>query len=171
MDRFYEAYRRTLWYEGGTNQITADHGGATYMGISKRFLESVGDTRDPRDLTDVEVIDLYDKHFWTPMHCEEIHSDLVAFKVYDIAVNMGVHTASVMLQICVNDLLRHEYGSSLIDEDGVIGPKTIKAVNELKDYELLYWLREEQEDRYHVIASRDETQMVFLTGWLRRAQW
>ena len=168
MSRFNEALRRTLYYEGGLSNDPADKGGATYKGISQRFLDSIGDTRNPAELDDEDIADLYEDHFWLASQANYIQSDLIAFKLFDMSVNMGVSRAAKILQQAVNDAV----GTAAVVMDGKVGPLTISYINhDIQDYVLIHEVRMAQDEFYSKLVANDMSQAKFTLGWARRAAW
>ena len=85
------------------------------------------------------------------------HSDVVAFSVFDFAVNAGVKTSVRLAQLTVNE-----------SADGVMGPQTQKALNTC-DAELFeYRFALAKITRYAQIVTRDRSQGKFLLGWINR---
>ena len=166
--RFQEALSRTIYYEGPTSNDPDDPGGSTKMGISTKFLRDLGDDRDARDLKELEIFGLYLMHFWDKCDCDKIYSDLIAFKLFDMAVNLGPHTAVKLLQEAINEV----NGANTIAEDGVIGPITLQYVNN-KEHELhiLGLMREFQADYYVGLVLKNPKLQKFINGWTRRAAW
>jgi len=169
--RFKEALRRTQWYEGEYSDDPDDMGGATYKGVSKRFLLGIGDDREPKDLTDEDREDIYYRYFWLAAGCNKIWSDLVAFKLFDMAVNLGPVKAVKILQVVIND--NHFTSMTDLKVDGVVGPKTLEAFEAVEDsdYKIVSDMRELQEIEYYKIVSNNPIQEKFYNGWLRRAAW
>lgn len=126
MDNFGEVVEIILNEEGGISKrpLSEDPGGLTNHGISKRFLQSIGDSRNVQDLTRSDIIQLYRQYFWNKIKGDHLPQPL-ATVVFDHAVNAGPYSASKLLQLLLN-----EYGAHLI-VDEKIGPRTIKAIQEI----------------------------------------
>lgn len=126
MGDFDRAIKLVLGVEGGVSDrpLSEDPGGLTNLGISTRFLRSVGDDRDVRELTVADAVELYRRHFWDKVQGDGLPEPL-ATAVFDHAVNAGPGAAAKLLQKLLND-----YGADLAI-DGVIGPTTLRALDDL----------------------------------------
>lgn len=113
-----------LW-EGGYVDHPRDPGGATNMGITFQTLEDWRGQQitkqDVRDLTRNEAEEIYFHRYWMPVeaHRAPVGLDLV---LMDAAVNSGVKASVRWLQRALR-----------VDDDGVIGPVTRKALKDEKD--------------------------------------
>jgi len=164
MGDFEKAVRLVLGFEGGVSDrpLSEDPGGLTNLGISTRFLRSIGDPRDVRDLTVADAVELYRRHFWNKVKGDDLPEPL-ATTVFDHAVNAGPGTAGRLLQTLLN-----EYGADLA-VDGAIGAATLGALQELGTEP--EWLAQ----RYLWRRIRDyanrpslELRRVNLSGWCNR---
>jgi lysozyme family protein len=133
-DSFNLAVAFVLKHEGGFVDDPDDPGGATNLGISLRWLRSVGedlgdidndgdvDAGDIRALTPDKARALYFQKFWAEPGLDKL-SGSVAVAAFDFAVNGGPRQAVKCLQEAHNALC-----SSTLACDGALGPKTIGAV-------------------------------------------
>jgi len=161
---FEKAVRLVLGVEGGVSDrpLSEDPGGLTNLGISTRFLQSIGDPRDVRDLTVADAVELYRRHFWDKVRGDDLPDPLAA-AVFDHAVNAGPGTAGRLLQTLLN-----EYGADLA-VDGAIGPATLQALANLgADPEWLankyLWLR----IRDYANRPSLDLRRANLSGWCNR---
>ena len=163
MANFDDALKFMLTNEGGYSDHENDSGGKTNHGISQAFLRSIGDNRDPISLSYDDVKKLYKKHFWffSTIECQE-----VANKAFDISVNMGLKTGVKILQHSINNCAQPEI---YVEDDGLIGPKTVFGANFAHPELLVNFMRLNSVRRYTEIVNRNATQKVFLFGWIRRA--
>ena len=80
-------------------------------------------------------------------------------------MNAGRKTAIKLLQVAVNaNLPSHKR----IKVDGVIGPKTIEAVNSVDADKLLTTYALLRIGRYREIVLKNPSQRKFLLGWINR---
>lgn len=167
MANFLPALTKTLIHEGGFFH-NLKTGEVVNRGITLATLRSIGvlkttgptlqsDIEFVRSLTEEETADIYEQEYWGPLKLENVTSQDVANKVFDLGVNMGVGGAARLLQI-----------SAHVPADGIIGPKTIKAVNDCDPTVLLAEIREHAGERYHEIAAANPLLAGNLKGWLSR---
>lgn len=174
--RFDWAFTFMMHHEGGWANYENDPGGPTKYGISLRYLRSQGelgdldgdgdvDIDDVRALTKDTAREFYRESFWASTRCNEIMSQLIATKFFDICVNTGPRQAGLILQEALVD-----YGKD-VTVDGIVGGKTLKAVNDLedRDYLLINNIREIQKEFYTNLVSEKPSLNQFIRGWLRRA--
>jgi lysozyme family protein len=119
-----------------------------------------------------DVSNFYKKEFWNRFKGDEIVNQALAEEIFDTAVNMGWKVAGRFFQQGLNLLNRN--GGLFLDlkEDGIVGSKTIKALDRyLKkdnpDY-LLKLLNILQGGRYVEIMKNNPIQEKFARGWLNR---
>lgn len=179
MANFELALERTLKHEGGYVNHPSDPGGETYRGISRKnwpdwagwdLVDQVKLAHDPGEDVesffggmrgmDVLVHDFYELNFWK---YDGIEDDVVAAKIFDMAVNMGSKRAHMLLQRALVGV-----GQS-VAVDGVVGPKTIAAANATDPRALRLELAARQAEHYAILAVRNLSNQVFLLGWMRRA--
>jgi len=110
---FDEAFAKTIGHEGGYVNDPRDPGGETKYGVSKRAYPALNIAA--LTLADAEAI--YRRDYWTPAGCDAV-PDAIKADLFDTAVNAGVGRAIRLLQRAV--------GAA---EDGVLGPKTLAAIN------------------------------------------
>lgn len=183
MSNFNWGVECVLHHEGGWVNDPADPGGATNFGISLRYLQARGDLDgdglpdgdldgdgdvdidDIRAATLDDAIELYKTGFWKPNLLDQIKSELVAIKIFDMTVNMGSSQGWKIVQRSCNKL-----GSDLT-VDGKVGPNTIAAVNSYHkvDYDLVNVIRERQANFYETLIERKPVLAKFRLGWRRRA--
>ena len=130
--------------EGLVSNDSVDPGGLTFMGISKVFwpswegwdlLEASGYKQTPS--IESAVKRFYRLNFWNQILGDDIDSlsNIVAEKLFDTAVNMGVNKAVVFFQDAMN--LLNVTGSLYpdIEVDGNIGSKTISTFRRYLSYD------------------------------------
>ncbi len=177
MSNFSRAIPHILEHEGGFVNHKNDPGGATNYGVSLRYLTKRGDLLGDFDgdghvdiddilaMTKEDARGVYRAGFWDPNKLDQVKSQLVATKIFDMCVNMGSKQAWKIAQRAAGSL-----GKPLID-DGIVGPNTLKVINSLDhfDYDLVIKIRELQKSFYTGIMKRKPKLQSFALGWYRRA--
>lgn len=109
--------------EGGlTNRPKRDDpGGLTNWGISLAAFPELGE-EGIRNLTREGAKALYLEHYWRPSRAE-LMPWYLRLLMFDFSIHAGPREAARQLQECLN-----RFGWKL-KVDGVIGPRTLKAVN------------------------------------------
>jgi lysozyme family protein len=133
--------------------------GISTQGIFKRSYPHL----DIKNLTRDQAKQIYFVDFWAKCKCENIDDDNIATKFFDLAVHMGIPQAVKLIQRALRAA-----GTQVI-EDGIIGPITLKAINEADSTDLLAALKSEAAGYYRLIANANPTQQKFIDGWLNRA--
>ncbi len=165
---FLDGVSRLLLDEGGYVDDPADPGGATKYGISQRSYPKL----DIANLTADQAKEIYWRDWWLTYGFEQLTPSPVVAKCFELAPNMGVKTAI----ICLQRACRAALGVPL-DEDGVLGPRTVFTVNQSVTVSswrlLLAALKSEAAGHYRTIAAvkyrLDTNGGPFLRGWLSRA--
>jgi len=161
MADFLPAFERMIVAEGGyqLTDIPGDRGGQTFAGISRKAHPDWDgwEMVDKQKTPSAEMVrDFYRAQFWERMKGDELSSQAVAGSIFSAYVNMGASALS-MAQLVVGTT-----------PDGVIGPKTIAAINGMDErlFASLYALAKVA--RYAAIVNRDRSQSKFLLGWINR---
>ncbi len=176
--RFDFAVKEVLKHEGGFSNNPSRTGGATEYGISLRFLQEMGidinhddqiNIKDVKDVHFSDAVDIYKKYWWDKYDYNAINSLPVAAKIFDMAVNMGASQAHRIVQESCN------YLGYDLDVDGILGAKTLFALNEItlhgREEDLMLELIDNQKWFYEHLAEENPSVRVFLKGWLNRAAW
>ncbi len=185
MADFKTAFKRTLKFEDDPREpgrVTVDAGGRTRFGIAQKFHHDLPDGffTGPAEDALAEAEQIEQSGYWDRMHLSELAEQEVANKLFDMAVNMGVHQAAALAQRAANALLQAGaqapsaveawHATSLLLEDGAIGPKTLAAINSLDPARYVEALRDLSAQFYRHVASVNPAQAGNLEGWLRRAE-
>lgn len=162
MADFLPAFERMIRNEGGykLTDIKGDKGGQTYAGIARtRWPAWSGWPFVDRGETPPSALvrEFYRRNFWDAVRGDELVHQGVAESLFDFAVNAGARTASKLAQIVAG-----------VTADGVLGPKSLTAINALQaDYFRPHYAIAKLA-RYRDIVTRDRTQAKFLLGWINR---
>ena len=105
-----------------------------------------------------EVKETYRREYWNKPKLNFIHSDQVAFDIFVAGVNMGQSKAVKIAQ----EILE-------LTPDGVIGPISIKKINECDEikFSRQYDIKEIQ--YYKKLVEKNPDFRRFLAGWISRA--
>ena len=169
MSNFDAAVRVVLANEGGLVNNENDSGGITNYGISLCLLkqlqhDAVAD--DIRKLSKNRAIQIYSSEFWDKAPFDSLTVPEVATAVFDAAVMSGVGEAIKMAQRACNEVLE---GVSKVDVDGVLGRKTLAAINCVHPQIFLGAFRRERVAFYQDLVRLNPDDIGFLAGWVHRA--
>lgn len=137
-----------LAYEGGLTDDPTDPGGLTNFGISQRAYPDL----DIRALTVNDAKKIYKRDYWDACRCGEMPEPF-AICLFDAAVNMGVRKAIKILQVALR-----------LHPDGIIGPKTMDAVNLAGDYGLMRFLARRIVEYFDIIQQNPSLK-VYAMNW------
>ena len=162
--RFQACLQIVLGNEGGYVDNKADRGGRTNFGVTQGTYNTYRIKRGKQympvsEIEQDEVEAIYHE-YWKDGHCAVI-PEPVDLCVFDTAINSGASRAIKLLQRSLG-----------IGEDGLYGPATASAIREevmidgAKQLALLYL--NERAEFFSRIVERDESQWVFLDGWMNR---
>lgn len=159
-DAFETAMEFVLAHEGGYVSDPRDPGGETNFGISRKSYPGL----DIAGLTRGRAKAIYRRDFWNANSLGAL-PPLLGSATLDAAVNMGSSQAVKLLQRCLNQIAR----AGLL-EDGVCGPQTIAAANNLS--QTMIHLAAKQallaRSSLYVRLSGRKSLRAFLRGWIKR---
>lgn len=140
--------------EGGgkLSHDPSDKGGLTRWGISQRSHPN----EDIINLTKERAEEIYFKKYWSIMNLDGIRDDNIILHLFVFGVNRGPRTAIKTMQRLVG-----------VDDDGIIGPQTLRAINDYNG-DLLSDFAKREKLVYITIAQKDISQKPNLLGWLNR---
>ena len=155
-ENFDKSLELVLQHEGGYVHHALDPGGRTNLGVTQRVWEDyVGhpvDEAEMRSLTKELVAPLYRKEYWDAVHGDKLPcgADYLAF---DFAVNAGAFRCVKTIQRALN-----------ITADGIIGPVTIKAIQDTNAEDFINSFSKAKESFYRSLT----TFPTFGKGWFNR---
>lgn len=168
MADFKTAILKTLVHEGGYANNPADPGGETYRGVSRKnwpnwdgwaVVDGYKSSPNFPQILDSDshlqglVVSFYAEHFWKDLW-SQIDSQLVADKLFDLGVLMGVHTAVAILQSTLS-----------IKADGIFGDGSLSAVNQAEETSLLASYKANLVTHTFNLATANPDLRIFLKGW------
>lgn len=190
MADFYQAYAKTMKFEGGYVNDPDDAGGETYKGISRRYNPSwegwaiidnykESDENFPACLyedsglqTSVKLF--FKQQYWDKNLLDEFDDQELAEEMFDTGVNMGVSRAAKFLQESMNYLNKNGTLFPDIDVDTRIDNDTMQALLFLDQHgdipNLLKIMNILQGMHYLTYMSNSPTQEKYARGWLSRVQ-
>lgn len=145
---FDQAFSVLMQHEGGLSDDPNDPGGLTRYGISQRSYP----TLDIRNLTLEHAAQIYRQDFWGPAGCDAV-PDALRMDLFDMAVNSGVRAAVRCLQRAAGETA-----------DGVLGPKTLQAIQTIPSSRLIARFNAERLE----FMTNLPTWSSFGKGWARR---
>lgn len=154
--------------EGGYNNDKDDRGGATKYGITLATWRKVGydkngdgviNKEDIKLLTEDDFHRVFKKNYWDACKADQIKDQSVANLLVDFAYNSGVARVSRFIQRIVG-----------VTADGIIGSKTINAINNYQrgQRQLFATLKQRRKKHYDGIVEADPKQKKFYDGWMNR---
>ena len=171
---FHKAYERAIPIEGIRSNHPRDIGGDTLYGVAKNYHPITwAKLRDAlRKGEDVYPIlaDFYLEEFWNPFSGDHIDSQLIANEIFEAGVNCGIKTAVSWAQAAYNffrNLRGRDSWPPALVTDGVIGPKTLEALNYVheRDYDRAITARQNVIQALHYDTRPLEYRDDFLLGW------
>ena len=164
MDRFEKIFDYLLKVEGGYTNDKNDKGGETTWGITKEEARDFGYKGNMQDLTMDFAKSIYFKKYYLGNKLDKVINNKVALSICDWAVNSGKNGIK-NAQIAINQLT-----NANLDIDGIIGNKTLEALNAADPEKFLEVYHNLQRIYYRSKIESDKTQKEFLAGWLNRVQ-
>jgi lysozyme family protein len=156
IENFEKSLALVLKSEGGYVNNFKDPGGETNMGVTKAAWATwVKRPLVPNEMAKLTVADItpfYKALYWDKSYCNQLPIGL-DYMVFDASVNMGVGQSIRLLQKSLGCVA-----------DGVIGPNTMKLINESKVNDMIDKYSAQKEMFYRSLALFN----TFGKGWLSR---
>ena len=138
----------------------ADRGGPTKGGITLKTLRSIhpaASIDDLKKLSEAEARNIYETQYIISPGFGAIRDDLLRWQVVDAGILSGPHRATIWLQEAAD-----------ADADGVLGPKTITAVNARSAHSVALRFCAARARGLMRIVSTDRQQAIWAAGWMNR---
>ncbi len=150
-------------WEGKFVDHPNDRGGATNKGITyntlKEWRASKGlpepTIEDLKNLSTAEAEEIYRVMYWNDIKGDEIENQAIANLLCDWRVTSGVWA------------IKHTQRALGLVDDGIVGNITISTLNNTDAHRVFLALWSKRKWMFEALA-KDPSQVVFLTGWLRR---
>jgi lysozyme family protein len=156
--------------EGGFVNHPADRGGPTNLGITQKtlsmYLARQATVADVENLSKQTASDIYYSYYYIKPGINLL-PELIRPIMLDMTANMGKRS----IKILQDTLTNHGYNAGKID--GKIGPRTVSASEKALEHmgnNLIKALVRRRVIFYEGLVKADETQRVFLAGWIARAE-
>lgn len=149
-----------LKWEGGYVNDKDDLGGATNKGVTLATFRSVyGQNKtagDLRNMTDQQWETIFKKHFWDKWRADEIEDQSVANILVDWLWASGAYGIKIPQRVLG------------VTVDGIVGAKTLAAVNGKDGKSLFNEIRRERIDFIDRICTSRPQNKKYRKGWLNR---
>lgn len=160
MDEFTRSLQKVLVHEGSYSNHPDDPGGATMKGVTQAVYDEYRKKRgslpvNVKYISTQELEAIYRQNYWMKIHGDELPSG-VSYAVFDAAVNSGPKRGAQWLQKALG-----------VEDDGIIGPKTIKAATEYPNKKQLI---DTMCDRRLTFLKSLGTWKTFGKGWASRVE-
>jgi len=150
--------------EGGKVNNRSDHGGQTNMGVTLATWKSQGYDKDGDgdiDAADLNLINHADvvgllQTRWNMWKANSINNQSIANLVVDWVWNSGAWGIKKPQEVLG------------LTPDGVVGPKTISAINTGDQSEVFKKIWLARKKFFDDICKNDHTQLTFHAGWMNR---
>jgi lysozyme family protein len=149
MALFEIAFAMVLEHEGGYVNDPYDPGGETIYGLSRNYHPEAWANGKP-SIEQAKMI--YKRDYWDSCRCDKLPPPL-ALMVFDSAINQGPQQAIRFLQRALN-----------VEDDGIIGPKTLKAAQNSNTFIALAVLASQRIKHYSALS----TWQRYGNGWSQR---
>ncbi|MFI3322229.1 MAG: glycosyl hydrolase 108 family protein [Rikenellaceae bacterium] len=161
---------KIIEHEGGFSDIVGDPGGKTNRGISwdtwKSFAKpTLGLEPTVENLKSITIDDakkIYIENFWKTYRVDEIANVDLKYAFFDFCINAPVGSITAFQTI-----LNREFNKDIVI-DGIIGSKTIEAINSVDQEKLYNEFIDARSDFYYMQEQKDQGKKKFQKGWQAR---
>ena len=157
-NNFDQSLKLVLKSEGGYVNNPKDPGGETMMGVTKNawstWLKRPIADGEMAKLTVADITPFYKALYWDKSYCNQLPTG-IDYMVFDASVNMGVGQSIKLFQKSLGGV-----------PDGIIGPNTMKLINEMNVKTMIDKYSAQKEMFYRSLG----TFPTFGKGWLARVE-
>ncbi|SFC80699.1 Predicted Peptidoglycan domain-containing protein [Flexibacter flexilis DSM 6793] len=162
------AFQKTLKWEGGFQNLPNDTANycdgkliGTNMGVSaigyKQYFGRCPTVAEIKAISQETAANIFKKNYWDKVKGDQIKNQSVAELLADWAWGSGPVTAVRKAQQALG-----------LTADGVIGQKTLAALNAKDSANTFVVLHKAREEHFRAIAQASASKAGFLDGWLNR---
>ncbi len=153
-------------WEGGFSNHPLDQGGPTNKGVTfntfavycKRKGYPSPTLERLKALTDEQAMDILKTLYWDRFRADDIDSQAIANILVDWLWGSG------------GTAIKHVQRIVGVADDGIMGPKTLRAINASCAHELFDKIWQTRKEFLYNIVERKPSQQVFIKGWMRRLE-
>lgn len=149
-----------LRWEGGFVNDPDDAGGATNKGVTiatfRQFYGADATVEQLKHITDEQWFNIFKSGYWDRWRADEIACQSIANIVVDWVWASGSHGITQVQKILG------------VDTDGIVGPKTLAALNGRPADPLFHQIRAARIAFVENIVRRKPSQRKFINGWKNR---
>lgn len=166
-----------LFVEGEYSNDANDPGGATSWGIIEEEARRWGYKGDMKKMPKEKAIEIYKKDYIEKFKINEINHTGKKLALFDACVNSG-NRGIKLAQRVINKIYIHKKsllandkeitGILPLAEDGIIGEKTIEAINRVPFILFYFDYIVAHEDMYHDLMKVNNKLYSFEEGWENR---
>jgi lysozyme family protein len=156
---YTKVIKKILKWEGGFANVPGDTGGATMKGVTlstyRQYFGKDKTVQDLKEITQAEWDYIFKKGYWDRWKADDIENQSIAELLVDWVWTSGIWGIKLPQRVLG------------VKDDGVVGDKTIEAINTYHDKKELFdklWNRRKKQ--FQDIAKNGKEK--FLAGWLNR---
>ena len=157
---YYEPKLKKAEGYGIYTNKASDLGGHTMSGVTlttfRQYFGSDKTVNDLKKMTEAQWRYIFKRGYWDKAGADSIKNQSVAELIVDFCVNSGV------------GMLKKIQSLLGVTADGVIGPKSLVAINGADQQLLFNAIMAERRSKYYEIVANNYSQKVNLQGWLNR---
>ena len=142
-------------YAGNFDGMICTMKGVT-LATFRSFYGKDKNCKDLKNITDEQWDNIFIKGYWNKWKANDIKNQSIADLLVDWVYTSGVYGIKYPQKVLG------------VKDDGIVGPKTLVAINDYKDQKELFeklWKR--RKEHFESIA-KNPSKAKFLKGWLRR---
>lgn len=147
-------------WEGGYANDPADAGGPTNIGITlatfRAFFGADKTEADLRRITAEQWRHIMKGGFWDKCWADQIRNQSVAEIIVDWCINSGT------------GMIRKVQGIVGAKTDGIMGPRTLAAINAYDPQRLHFMVKAARAEHYAAITRNRSANIKFYDGWINR---